>query len=67
MQRIWLCRLADEDVMRDAGFSAFKGEHLAPAAALGKFVAAVETGRVPRGSLLIVEHLNRLTRQDVLR
>ncbi len=51
--------------MRDAGFSAFKGEHLAPAAALGKFVAAVETGRVPRGSLLIVEHLNRLTRQDV--
>ena len=57
--------LADRDVMRDAGLSAFTGEHLAPTAHLGRFLAAVETGRIPRGSWLVVEHLNRLSRQDV--
>src|ERR1700693_5722014 len=57
--------LADGDVMRDAGLSAFTGEHLDPHAHLGRFLAVVEAGRIPRGSWLVVEHLNRLSRQDV--
>lgn len=57
--------LAEEHVMRDAGLSAIKGENLAAAAALGKFLTAIKASRVPRGSLLVVEHLNRLTRQDL--
>ena len=57
--------LADNDIMRDAGFSGFFGENLLPTAALGRFLAAVEKEKVPRGSWLVVEHLNRLTRQRV--
>ena len=47
------------------GFSEFFGENLLPTAALGKFLEAVEKGKVPRGSWLVVEHLDRLTRQSV--
>src|SRR5262245_3313590 len=43
------------------GKSAFKGDHLA---ALKDFLAKVESGEVPRGSYLIIENLDRLSRQD---
>lgn len=54
----------DTSTYRDLGVSAFTGKHRTPTAALGQFVEAVKAGRVPRGSYLIIESLDRLTRQD---
>ena len=51
--------------LTDKGLSAYKGEHLRPDAALGKFVASVERGEVLRGTVLIVERLDRLSRRPV--
>ncbi len=45
----------------DLGVSAFRGSNLD--AALGAFKSAVTDGRVPRGSYLLVESLDRLSRQ----
>jgi DNA invertase Pin-like site-specific DNA recombinase len=51
----------------DAGVSAFKGKHREnpDVHALAAFLRLVETGRVPQGSFLIVENLDRLTRQKL--
>lgn len=51
--------------LTDKGKSAFKGEHLSPTAELGKFVAAVASGEVPKGSVLVAERLDRLSRRPV--
>ncbi|MCC4787692.1 recombinase family protein [Vibrio splendidus] len=51
----------DDLVMRDKGLSAFKAEHV-KRGALGKFLAAVKTGVVVKGSILIVESMDRLSR-----
>lgn len=48
----------------DEGESAYKGGHR-QAGALGRFLKAVEDGEVVSGSVLIVESLDRLTREDV--
>lgn len=53
------------EIMTDKGRSAFKGEHLHPDAALGQFVARVMRGDIPRGSVLIAERLDRLSRRPV--
>jgi DNA invertase Pin-like site-specific DNA recombinase len=45
----------------DKGKSAYHGEHLK--AALGKFLAAVNGGRIQPGSVLLVEELDRLDRR----
>lgn len=50
---------------RDLGLSAFKGIHRIKGA-LAQFLALVEAGEIDRGSVLIVENLDRLTREDVL-
>ncbi|MCI0756703.1 recombinase family protein [Teichococcus vastitatis] len=50
--------------LRDMGRSAFHGEN-AKSGLLGSFLRAVEAGHVPRGSVLIVESLDRLSRADV--
>ncbi|MEX3949281.1 recombinase family protein [Paraburkholderia sp. EG287B] len=50
--------------MRDEGLSAYKGTHVKKGA-LGVFLKAVEDGRVPQGSVLVVEHLDRLSRAEV--
>ncbi len=50
--------------MVDAGLSAYKGTHLSKGA-LGVFMAAVETGAVPEGSWLLLESLDRFSRQQV--
>lgn len=52
---------------RDLGKSAFLGEHRRnpDRNALAAFLKLVETGRVPRGSVLIVESLDRLTREHI--
>jgi DNA invertase Pin-like site-specific DNA recombinase len=60
--------------LRDEGISAFRGKHRGKGrdkqknpdmTALEGFLAAVESGQVPPGSFLIVESLDRLTREHV--
>ncbi|MEX1195745.1 MAG: recombinase family protein, partial [Dehalococcoidia bacterium] len=48
----------------DPGVSAFRGKNR-DVGALRRFLDLVESGDVPRGSRLIVESLDRLSRQDV--
>lgn len=54
--------LDTELTMRDLGVSAFRGDN-AKRGALGLFRRAVEDGLVPPGSVLLVENLDRLSRQ----
>lgn len=54
-----------DDTLRDLGRSAYKGSH-AQFGALRDFLALVESGEVERGSYLIVESLDRLSREAVL-
>lgn len=49
----------------DLGISAFDGSNLRKGA-LGGFLKAVESGRIQRGSFLLVESLDRLSREQVL-
>jgi len=49
----------------DQGLSGFNGENLQKGA-LGVFIRAVESGIVPSGSVLIVESLDRLSRETLL-
>lgn len=51
--------------MRDEGLSAFKGDHISKGA-LGNFLKLIEKGRIPKGSIFIIENLDRLTRADIL-
>ncbi|MDP2025630.1 recombinase family protein [Sulfuriferula sp.] len=51
--------------MRDLGISAFDGSNLKKGA-LGQFLRLVEEGRIPRGSYLLVESLDRLSRDKVM-
>ncbi|WP_287915059.1 recombinase family protein [Comamonas sp.] len=49
--------------LRDEGLSAYHQQHI-KTGALGVFLRAVEDGRVPNGSVLIVEGLDRLSRAE---
>jgi DNA invertase Pin-like site-specific DNA recombinase len=53
--------------LRDLGTSAFTGAHRKnpDRHALASFLKLVESGKVPRGSFLVVENLDRLTREHV--
>lgn len=51
--------------MQDLGLSAYKGVHRTHGA-LGVFLRLVEAGKVSPGSILIVEDLDRLSRQEPL-
>lgn len=53
------------DSMRDMGLSAFTGKHRTKGK-LGDFLALVKAGKIPKGSTLIVENLDRLSREEVL-
>ncbi|MGD9472796.1 MAG: recombinase family protein [Novosphingobium sp.] len=53
-----------EDIILDEGVSAFHGQN-ADIGKLSEFLRAVGDGRVERGSYLIVESLDRITRQDL--
>jgi DNA invertase Pin-like site-specific DNA recombinase len=55
-----------EDQLRDIGVSAFSGANVT-GGALGRFLEAVRNRRVEPGSFLIVESLDRLSRQEVLK
>lgn len=56
--------LVDESRLADIGVSAFKGANVAEGA-LGRFLDAAKAGKVPAGSFLLVESLDRLSRQEV--
>jgi len=51
--------------LQDLGLSAFNGKHRTKGA-LGEFLQLVEAGQIAKGSLLIVENLDRLSRQEIL-
>ncbi|MDT6939824.1 recombinase family protein [Brucella pseudogrignonensis] len=51
-----------DDTMRDLGVSAFRGTNRTEGA-LKHFLALVEEGRISRGSYLIVESLDRISRE----
>lgn len=51
-----------EDGYEDIGVSAFRGKN-AEDGALRRFLDAVEDGDIPRGSYLLIESIDRLTRQ----
>lgn len=53
------------EVLTDEGFSAFKGEHLKPGAALYAFVQRVMAGEVDRGTVLLAFKQNRLSRLEL--
>ncbi|WP_162497488.1 recombinase family protein [Roseovarius dicentrarchi] len=50
--------------MQDLGVSAYKGDN-ATTGALSGFLKAVEAGQVPTGSVLLVENLDRISRQKI--
>jgi|GEM_PF-196349 len=50
--------------MSDIGVSAFKGANVTDGA-LGRFLTAVDAGKIEVGSYLLVESLDRISRQDV--
>jgi DNA invertase Pin-like site-specific DNA recombinase len=60
-------RLDDATTYRDLGKSAYTGKHREnpDRHALAAFLRLVEAGKVPRGSYLIVENLDRLTREHL--
>jgi len=47
----------------DFGVSAWKGDHL-KSGSLGRFSDRVRSGEIPKGSILLVEALDRLSRQE---
>lgn len=54
-----------DDTIRDEGISGFSGKHRNDTAALGRFLRLVERGDIAKGSYLIVESLDRLSREHV--
>lgn len=59
--------LADtkEYLFFDHGRSAYKAEHLDDTGDFGRFLKCVDDGTIPAGSYLIVESLDRLSREEV--
>lgn len=55
----------NDHVFFDSGKSAFHGEQLATGGELRRFYDAVKTGKVPKGSTLLVEDLDRLSRDGM--
>ena len=56
--------LDEELTFHDLGRSAFRGQNLAEAGRLADFLEAVHSGLVARGSVLLVEQLDRISRQS---
>ncbi|MFI4891420.1 MAG: recombinase family protein [Steroidobacterales bacterium] len=53
----------DPSTYRDLGVSAFRSKNVE--GALGAFIEAVDAGRIPKGSYLLIESLDRLSRDTV--
>lgn len=58
-------RLDDSLTFKDLGVSAYDQSNLGPGSALGQFLDLVKAGRVPRGSYLLIESLDRLSRATI--
>jgi DNA invertase Pin-like site-specific DNA recombinase len=56
--------LLAEDQLEDIGISAFSGANVS-GGALGQFLQAIREGKVEPGSFLIIESLDRLSRQEL--
>lgn len=56
--------LDDQLKLLDDGRSAYKDEHRGKGGKLGQFLDHVEQGRIPTGSILLVESIDRLTRLE---
>lgn len=56
--------LLDQQLV-DSGLSAYSGKHRREGSALSSFLKDIETGKVPKGAVLVVESLDRLTRQAI--
>jgi len=54
-----------DDSLRDEGISAFKSKNRDDNTALDSFLNSVKAGLVPKGSFLLVESLDRLSRDQV--
>jgi len=52
-----------DETLTDQGLSAYSQKHITQGA-FGKFLAAVKAGEVPKGSVLIVEAFDRMSRAD---
>jgi DNA invertase Pin-like site-specific DNA recombinase len=50
--------------LRDLGVSAYRGAHRDDKHDLAQFLRAVNQGKVPEGSYLVIENLDRLSRED---
>jgi DNA invertase Pin-like site-specific DNA recombinase len=50
--------------LRDLGVSAFKGKHRSDKHDLGQFLKLVKNGRIPVGAYLLIENLDRLSREE---
>lgn len=57
--------LDDTLVFIDRGRSGFHGKNRKPTSALTHFLELVKRGRITQGSILIIENIDRLSRQDV--
>lgn len=55
---------ADIEPLHDLGVSAFRGKNR-HVGKLKEFLDLVEAGEVPKGSILLIEHLDRLSREGV--
>lgn len=57
--------LVEDFKLHDIGVSAFKGANIA-SGSLGRFLELVKTQEIPRGSYLLVESLDRISRQEIM-
>jgi len=58
--------ILDNDLkFQDLGISAFSGKHRSENGSLGKFLNLVKTDKIEKGSVLIVESLDRLSREEI--
>lgn len=55
-----------DESLREFGVSAHRGAHVEHGSVLGKFLDHVQSGRVEKGSYLIVESMDRLSREAVM-
>jgi DNA invertase Pin-like site-specific DNA recombinase len=51
---------------RDEGISAFRGKNFSNESALSAFLKLVENGTIEKGSVLVVENMDRLSRESIL-
>lgn len=57
--------ILDDALMLDAGVSGWTGANMAPGAELYEFIQRLRNGQIESGSVLIIEALDRLTRNDI--